>query len=389
MRTFGVEEELLLVDGSTGRPMPVAPQVLAADERAGRRGGGQLVAEMHQEMIEAITRPMTDALGLVEEAAAMRAAADIAARTAGARVAALAASPIAAVPHPTESRRYLTMMGAYGALPRRSLACALHVHVGIDSPEEGVGVLDRIRVWLPVLIALSANSPFADGEDTGHASWRTVAWNQWPNAGPTEVFGSVQAYRDHEQRLLDCGVVLDAAMLYFAARLSRSHPTVEIRVADVPLDVATTGVLAALLRAMVDTAALEWRSGVPAPAVPASVLRLAGWQAALCGVRGTLVDPMSGQQAPAVAVIGRLLARVMPALEANGDDRLVLDGLGALLTDGTGADLQRRALRSVKRLDEVVRMAVERTTAGRLVPPAALRPPEGLLPGAAVETAES
>ncbi len=197
------------------------------------------------------------------------------------------------------------------------------------------------------------------------------------------MFGSVEAYREHEQRLLDCGVVLDAAMLYFAARLSRSHPTVEIRVTDVPLDVSTTGVLAALIRAMVDTAADEWRAGVPVPAVPTAVLRLALWHAALCGVRGTLVDPMSGRQAPAVSVIGRLLGRVMPALEANGDDRLVVDGLGALLTDGTGADLQRRSLRSMQRLDEVVRMAVERTTAGCLVPSAAVRPPAGLLPGSA------
>src|SRR4051812_23890511 len=259
MRTFGVEEELLLVDGPTGRPKPVAQQVLAAHERAGRRGGGALAAEMDQEMIEAVTRPCTTVEQLGEEAAALRMAADIAARAAGARVAALAVSPLPAQPHPTPSRRYLAMMGAFGALSRNSLACGLHVHVGIDSPEEGVAVLDRIRPWLPVLVALTANSPFCNGEDTGHASWRTVAWHQWPSAGPLDLFGSVEAYREHERRLVASGVLLDAAMLYFSARLSRHHPTVEVRVADVPLDVSVTATIAPLVRAMVDTAAAEWR----------------------------------------------------------------------------------------------------------------------------------
>ncbi|HEY0373595.1 MAG TPA: glutamate--cysteine ligase [Amnibacterium sp.] len=376
MRTFGVEEELLLVDGSSGRPVPVAPQVLEADERAGRRGGGALTAEMHQEMIEAVTRPTVDAVELAQEAAGLRSAADIAARSAGARVAALAASPLRAEPHPTPSRRYQTMMGAYGALPRHSLACALHVHVGIESGEEGVAVLDRIRPWLPLLVALTANSPFCQGEDTGHASWRTIAWNQWPCAGPTDVFGSLQAYRAFEQRLLDSGVVLDAGMLYFAARLSRNNPTLEVRVADVPLDVGVTATVAALVRAMVDTAAAEWRAGDAVPEVPTGLLRLASWHAALCGIRGTLVDPLSGLQAPAVAVLGRLLGHVQPALEANGDDRLVLDGLCSIVTGGTGADLQRRAYHGPKRMGDVVRMAVERTTADHVLPPHSTLAPE-------------
>ena len=374
MRTFGVEEELLLVDAASGRPVPVAGEVLSADERAGRRGGGALVAEMHQEMIEAITRPTADVLELVREATALRAAADSAARSVGARAVALGTSPLPARPHPTASRRYNAMMSAYGALPRHSLECALHVHVGIESAEEGVAVLDRIRVWLPVLVALTANSPFHHGEDTGHASWRTIAWNQWPNAGPLDVLGTVEAYRDLERRLVRSGVVMDAGMLYFAARLSRAHPTVEVRVADVPLDVSVTATIAALARAMVDTAAAEWRAGLPAPAAPTALLRLASWQAALCGVRGTLLDPETGESAPAEVVTGRLLEHVMGALEANGDDGTVVGGMGAIATEGTGADIQRRSLRSMSRLDEVVRMAAERTVAEHSLPIRPIRP---------------
>jgi carboxylate-amine ligase len=144
----------------------------------------------------------------------------------------------------------------------------------------------------------------------------------------------------------------------------------------VPLDVGVTATVAALVRAMVDTAVGEWRAGDSVPEVPTALLRLASWHAALCGIRGTLVDPLSGLQAPAVAVIGRLLARVLPALEATGDDRLVLDGLGSIVTSGTGADAQRRAYRGPKHLGEVVRMAVERTTGEQVLPPHSTRTPE-------------
>jgi carboxylate-amine ligase len=161
--------------------------------------------------------------------------------------------------------------------------------------------------------------------------------------------------------LLASEVLLDAGMLYFAARLSRNHPTVEVRVADVPLDVGATTTVAALIRALVDTAAAEWRQGVEPLHVSTTELRLAGWQAALGGVRGLLIDPTSGCPAPAEVVLDRLLGLVAPALTANGDDGLVAAGVSAILEGGTGADLQRRALRGFRGLDAVVLAAIERT----------------------------
>lgn len=358
MRTFGVEEELLLVDEVSGHLAPVAAQVIEADRSVGRAGVGQLTGEMQQEMLEVVTRPHVDAMALGAEVRAGREAADRAARSVGARVAALATSPVEARPHATPSPRYLEIMDRFGALARRSLACGLHVHVGIDGPEEGVAVLDRIRPWLPVLVALSANSPFCDGEDTGYASWRTIAWHQWPVAGPNPVFGSVAAYREHERRLLASEVVLDAGMLYFAARLCRAHPTVEVRVADVPLDAMHTAAIAALVRALVDRAAADWRAGVPAPEDPEALLRLAGWQAALRGVHGPLVDPATGRLDAGTRVLARLLDHVAPALERNGDDDLMRAAIGSILEDGTGADVQRAA--GPEPVD-VVRAAVRRT----------------------------
>src|SRR4051795_3895867 len=98
----------------------------------------------------------------------------------GAQVAALATSPIPVTPVPTEGDRYTRMLEAFGLTAREMLTCGCHVHVSVADDDEGVAVLNRIRIWLPVLTALAANSPFWQGEDTGYASFRSQAWHRWP-----------------------------------------------------------------------------------------------------------------------------------------------------------------------------------------------------------------
>jgi carboxylate-amine ligase len=364
MRTVGVEEELLLVDQGSWSPVPVADEALRGRGRlSGSRADVALVGELHLEMLEAVTTPHRRMSALGDEVIGNRSKADALAAGVGARAVALASAPTATQAHPRQTDRYEAIVRRYGVIPKRSLTCGMHVHVSIDSESEGVAVLDRIRVWTPILIALSANSPFHRGDDTGHESFRSIDWNQWPSAGPMDVYGSAERYRAVERGMLRTGALLDAGMLYLDARLSRNHPTVEIRVADVPLDAGTTVVIAAIVRALVDTAVREWRSGDGIPDVPACTVRLANWRAALEGLHGELVDPLSWEAAPAHAVVAALLAHVMPALRANGDDRLVTDGLARLLAHHGGADVQRDALRSSGDLAGVVQVAVTHTHA--------------------------
>ena len=130
-----------------------------------------------------------------------------------------------------------------------------HVHVSISSPDEGVAVLDRIRPWLPVLLALSANSPFWQGRDSAYASFRYQAWTRWPSAGPTDAFGTVEVYRQTVQQMVRTGTLLDTGMVYFDARLSDHYPTIEIRISDVCLYADDAALIAALARALVETEA--------------------------------------------------------------------------------------------------------------------------------------
>ncbi len=108
----------------------------------------------------------------------------------------------------------------------------MHVHVDVADDGEGVKVIDGLRPWLPVLRAMSVNSPYWRGTDTGYASWRSQVWARWPTAGPSDLFQDPEGYRAATEALVRSGAALDLGMLYFDARLSQSYPTVEIRVFD-------------------------------------------------------------------------------------------------------------------------------------------------------------
>lgn len=340
MRTFGVEEELLLVDATTGRPRPLAPEILA--QAAGRElAGFALESEMDQEMLEVISPPCATADELRSFVLAGREMADGLSRELDARAVALATSPIRGRPHTSVSPRYNAVLERFRGLAAATLECGLHVHVSIADAEEGVAILDRIRAWLPILLALSANSPFRDGADTGYASYRHVVWHQWPTAGPLELLHTPARYEQLVQSLLATGGILDDGQLYFDARLSRHHPTVEIRVADVCLDPEDTITIAVLVRALVDTAAAAWRAGEPAPDIPTPSIRLASWMAARWGVRGDLVDPGTGRAVPAADAVETLLGHVRAALRANGDAKRAQTGARDILVRGTGAERQR------------------------------------------------
>lgn len=385
MRTVGVEEELLVVDAS-GRPVALGPDALEVAARRGegetaeehdRDGDGEvaahLVPEMKAQQFELGTPVCRTLAEVGSELRFWRGRAAAAAATVGAHVAALATSPVAVDPIATEGRRFARMLDTFALTAQEMLTCGCHVHVSVEDDDEGVAVLDRIRVWLPVLTALTANSPFWQDIDTGYASYRSRAWQRWPSAGPTEVFTDAAAYHRLIEEVLATDTVLDTGMVYFDARLSEKWPTVEVRTADVVLRVEDAVTLAGLVRGLVETAAREARAGSPPPAVSAQVLRLAGWRAGRSGVTGDLVHPCTGRPAPAPEVVGALLDHVRPALA--DDEHRVADGVAAILRRGTGADLQRRVHRETGGdLGAVVRTAVAVTAGEDPAPRAAPGP---------------
>lgn len=356
-RTVGIEEEFLLVDPSDGTARAKATAVLRASERART----DVEAELQLQQVETGTQPCRSLDELEKQVRSARRAASAAARSIGVEIAAIGTSPLPVEAELTPSARYERLARRFGMTAQEQLTCGCHVHVGVESDEEGVAVLDRIRPWLAPLLALSANSPFWQGEDSGYRSYRSQVGTRWPSAGVTDVFGSAQAYHDTVRQMAASRTVLDSAMVYFDARLSQRYPTVEVRVADVCLDPEDAVLVAALVRALVDTGAADWAAGREPDPVRTEILKLAAWRAGRSGLDESLVDPTTLRPAPAAAVLDNLRAHVREALEANGDYTEVVQLQEALMRRGNGAHAQRGVYRRTGRLGDVVRESVRRT----------------------------
>lgn len=352
-RTLGVEEEFLLVDPVTGRARAVGGAVLRAAEN-----GADLYAELQREQVETGTRPCADLAELGRELRRTRADVRATARAVAVEAVPLGTSPLPVDPTASPSPRHRRIVARFGLTGGEQLTCGCHVHVAVDSEEEGVAALDHIRPWLAPLLAISANSPFWNGVDSDHASFRSQVWGRWPSAGAYELFGSAAGYRDVVESMLGTGTVLDEGMVYFDARLSRTHPTLEVRVADVCRDPDDAVLVAALTRALVETGVRRWQAGQKADPVRIETLRLASWRAARSGLHETLIDPTSWRPAPAADVVDGLVDHVADALEDAGDREVVGELVSALLRRGTGAARQRAVFERTGDLRTVVTDAI-------------------------------
>ncbi|MPZ78990.1 MAG: YbdK family carboxylate-amine ligase [Actinophytocola sp.] len=359
--TLGVEEEYLLVDKTTGRPVPAGATTVTELSDA------DFQRELSPAQAEFATPVCTGLDQLRQQLLRGRHTLAQAARRHGALLIATGTPPLGrpGPPPVTHTPRYRQMVETYGALTDDQGVCGCHVHVGVPDLEHAVQASNQLRPWLPALLLLGANSPFFDGHDTGHASWRTTMWARWPATGIPPHFRSTSEYEAHVSRLVETGVILDAGMVYWYVRPSTHAPTVEVRVADVPATVEETVLQAALTRALVTTA-LEL--GRPTPCVPNAVLLSACQQAALAGLEGQCLDPFTGSPAPGWALVDTLLAHVRPALTVLGDLDVVLRCLAWLRAHGGGAARQRAALRAHGNLRAVVDFLAAATTGDRASP---------------------
>lgn len=340
---MGVEEEFLLVDPVTGVPVNRAGDVVAA---ARELFGLDLDHELTGSQVETNTEVCGSAEEVRRELVRLRHVVARSAREAGCRAIAVGAPPLGdGTGVITDDLRYRRIARAFGALAEQQLICGCHVHVAVPDRETAVRVCNHVRLWLPLLGALTANSPFSRGADTGFASWRQMVWSRWPVSGPPPYFSSWRHYEAVSGLLLDAETALDQGMIYWDVRPSAHLPTVEVRVADVGAGVDDAVLLTALVRALVAKAVMDVERGVLAVPVPGEALRQACWRAARDGLAGRGLDVLSGRLLPMRQQLGELVRQLTPVLDANGDLAVVERGLRLLERAGCGADRQRRAFR--------------------------------------------
>ena len=261
----------------------------------------------------------------------------------------------------TDKTRYHNLAADYRQVFREEVVFGCHVHVGFDDREAAIQTMNRVRPWLPVLLALSANSPFWVGADTGYASYRTEVWNRWPTAGMPQSFASRAEYDALVETLMATGSVREPTKLYWDVRPSARQETLEFRVADSVMAVDEAVMVAGLVRALAVTAHAAADRGDPDPRPRPELLRAAKWRAARHGLEADLVDVLAGQARPAAELVEAFLAEVRPALEEAGDLEEVTELVRATLAGGTGAARQRQVFRRTGRLEDVVDLVVEAT----------------------------
>lgn len=337
--TIGVEEEFALLDPRTGDVVGRGGDVVrACHDPAG------VVVESMRYMVETRT-PVCHTLDeLVDRLRLSRQRVGDAARSVGAVAVASGVAPFGLpdLSWVTPEPRYLELADRYPRAMSTSGTCGCHVHVGVPDRQVGVDVLLRLRPWLPVLVALAANSPIWQGETTAVASQRFRLQSKWPTVVPAPPVRSVAEYDDSVRDAVASGDALDARSVYFLARLSPRYPTIEVRAADVGLTPEETVGYAGLVRAMVGTAIHETLRGAAVDPVSQPALIRACRSAAIVGLGGFLTDLRSGRAAHTWALVEALLAWVGPQLRAYGDDAAVAGTMSLLTRLGGGAERQRR-----------------------------------------------
>ena len=307
---LGLEEEVMLVDPSNGWALaPAIDEVLAAWPRESR---DCVSSETHASAVELCTGVHATVAEAVAELGRLRATLTGVLDGLGLAAAASGTHP-SAVWHEMQvssRERHQHVYGSMRELARREPTFALHVHIGLPSGEAGIAAFNRLRAHVPVLLALSANSPFWQGRDTGLASARTPLFQAFPRVGIPRVFGSYGEYVRAVDLLLDCGAFPDPTYLWWDVRPQPRFGTVELRIMDAQVTLRATAALAALVQCL---ASLELREGLAdeRQAFP-EVLVENRFLAARDGVDAALIDPVREARVPVTEIVGDLLELCMP-----------------------------------------------------------------------------
>jgi carboxylate-amine ligase len=335
--TVGVEEEVMLLDPATGAPASRVEDVLAAlpPEIA-----EHAAAETHGSALELATGPHARVEDAASELASLRAGLTATLEPMGLSAAVAGTHPLARWDETEVSpgARYQYLHDSLRELARREPTFGLHIHVAVPEAEQATRALNRMSAHLPLLLALSANSPFWGGRDSGMASIRTPLFQAFPRVGIPRWFHSYAQYVEAIDVLVRCGAIPEPSFVWWDARLQPRLGTLEIRVMDAQTRVRDTGALTALVQCLVRLEATEgfsdgaWREAPEALAENRFI-------AARDGMAAHFVDPARDRMVPALGRLAMVIDACWPHAVALGCEREL--GTVASLAGDWGAARQR------------------------------------------------
>lgn len=359
--TIGVEEEYQLVDPESGVLRSGARWVRRADR------SDAVHKEMQESTVEIATGIACNSAEALAELRNLRLRASAAAEAEGLSIVAAGLHPFSrweAQTH-TAGERYEFILDKYGRIARDQQNFGMHVHVALDSDDERIAAMNVARSYLPMLLALSASSPFYEGTDTSFASFRTIAWRRWPNSGVPPRFRDFSEYRDYVDVLLRAGAISDEKMLYWSLRPHGEYPTIEFRAMDVCPSVEDAAAIAGLAR-LITIAAVEGELRADTRMAHASeqeMLEMNEWRAARYGMDAELVDPAAADaRTPMRDAVLQLIERLALLAEPLGEAG-ALEGVEAIVRRGSAAARMRHAAEEGG-LAAVTRWLIEETRRG-------------------------
>jgi glutamate---cysteine ligase / carboxylate-amine ligase len=357
--TVGVEEELMILDGETWDLANEIDAVIEAYE-----GDGEVKHELLQSVCEIATVPHSDVGGVGRELRRRRQEVAEAAGRRGLCIGSAGTHPFALWEDQRVSAepRYRELIRALKFIARQEIIFGLHVHVGIDDADKAIHVANGMRVHIPVLLAMSANSPFWRSEETGLASTRMPIFRAFPRVGIPPVWDGWKDFDERIEFMVDAGVMDDYTYLWYDVRPHPNLGTVEVRAMDAQTHVEHTMGIAALIQAMARELAEHYEAGERLGQYPYEMLDENKWLAARHGLEGELMD------LPARAMVStkELARRLYDRLADHAQDlgaASELEGVLDLIERGTGAHRQLVVYEANHDFAELLREIVEATRA--------------------------
>jgi glutamate---cysteine ligase / carboxylate-amine ligase len=358
--TLGIEEELMIVDDQT---LDLANSIEGLlDDLSEVPMEGEVKPELMESVCEIATTPTANAAEAGAQLRVLRRQVQQVAAQRGLAIGSAGTHPFAMwedqriVARP----RYRDLVSGLQFVARQEIIFGIHVHVGLDDPDKAIHVTNGMRVHLPLLLALSANSPFWRGDATGLDSTRTPIFRTFPRVGIPPRYDNFEDWRKRIKFMVSAKAIGDYTYLWYDVRPHPNFGTVEIRVMDSQTPVEHTLALAALVQAMVKELAEHYGARKRLSRYPYEMLDENKWLAARHGLDGQLVDLPKTARVPVVDLARRLMKRLRPHAEELGS-AAEFEGLEDILENGTGASRQLVVYEANHDLREVVREVLNAT----------------------------
>jgi carboxylate-amine ligase len=360
--TLGIEEEFQLIDPKT-RALRSHVQALLDDGKHILKD--ELKPELHQSIIEIGTPICEDIKHARSEVVRLRSQLMAIARRNGLQIAAAGTHPFShwkdqkITPNP----RYKEIIEDMQQVARANLIFGLHVHVGIDDRETAIHIMNAARYFLPHIFALSTNSPFWQGRNTGFKSYRSKVFDRFPRTGIPDHFQSLAEYDGYIKLLTKTKCIDNAKKIWWDIRMHPFFNTLEFRICDVPMRVDETLALAALCQAVTVKLYKLIKKNLGFRLYRRILLNENKWRAARYGISGKLIDFGKQEEVDYSVLIGELLEFIDDVVDELGS-RQELAYISEILLNGTGADRQLEAFNQSNDLKAVVDYIVEETQRG-------------------------